>query len=386
MIIEKVEVWDLMNKEGSYIAHVLAPDLNILTGRNGSGKTTLLKLIWYCMSGNIEYAIKEVPFLRLRVTTSLYTFTVLKKGSSVEFSVIDDDGEEHDFEDAVDSDGDVISNAIDDANEFTSSRGGSVFFPTFRRIEGGFSISDDTQRQFFSRNTKPAGIQEALNDLSRRMSNSDHTFVASLSTHDIVDLLVKRYTEISDRSNILQQQTSQSIINSIKSYKIRREYEPAAANERQDEASIVIDKIQSMIEELDQARADILAPYNAVQDLVQKILQHTGINLGRRLRFGEAANAISSDALSAGEKQMLSFLCYNAFNQDAVIFVDEPELSLHVDWQRQLFPILQSQGTSNQFIIATHSPFIYGKYPDKELLLSDNRGETSEHATPTNFK
>ena len=39
-----------------------------------------------------------------------------------------------------------------------------------------------------------------------------------------------------------------------------------------------------------------------------------------------------------GEKQMLSFLCYNAFANQTCIFIDEPEISLHVDWQRILFP------------------------------------------------
>ena len=63
---------------------------------------------------------------------------------------------------------------------------------------------------------------------------------------------------------------------------------------------------------------------------------------------------------------MLSFLCYNTFSENAAIFIDEPELSLHVDWQRLLLPTLLEQGIENQFFIATHSPFIYSKYPDKE--------------------
>ena len=72
---------------------------------------------------------------------------------------------------------------------------------------------------------------------------------------------------------------------------------------------------------------------------------------------------------------MLSFLCYNAFSENAAIFIDEPELSLHVDWQRLLLPTLLEQGTGNQFFIATHSPFIYAKYPDKEIPLGDDRGD-----------
>ena len=98
------------------------------------------------------------------------------------------------------------------------------------------------------------------------------------------------------------------------------------------------------------------------------------IRLSPQLSFGDAATAINSDALSAGEKQMLSFLCYNAFVKNSVVVIDEPELSLHVDWQRLLFPILKEQGTSNQFILATHSPFIYSKFPDKEIMLSEDRG------------
>lgn len=71
---------------------------------------------------------------------------------------------------------------------------------------------------------------------------------------------------------------------------------------------------------------------------------------------------------------MLSFLAYNAFEQDSVIFIDEPEISLRVDWQRLLFPTLFSQQTTNQFVVATHSPFIYAKYSDKELMLDKDRG------------
>ena len=72
---------------------------------------------------------------------------------------------------------------------------------------------------------------------------------------------------------------------------------------------------------------------------------------------------------------MLSFLCYNTFSKNKVIFIDEPELSLHPDWQRLLVPTLLKQGNNNQFFIATHSPFIYTKYPDKEIMISSDKGE-----------
>jgi len=92
------------------------------------------------------------------------------------------------------------------------------------------------------------------------------------------------------------------------------------------------------------------------------------------LTLGEVEGALLSEKLSSGEKQMLSFLCYNAFYENGIIFIDEPELSLHTDWQRMLFDKLMEQGTNNQLIIATHSPFIYSQFPDKELILDNDKG------------
>ncbi len=96
------------------------------------------------------------------------------------------------------------------------------------------------------------------------------------------------------------------------------------------------------------------------------------------LSLGNSKQGINSSLLSAGEKQMLSFLVYNAFYEDTIFIIDEPEINLHVDWQRQLLPALLKQGTTNQFIVATHSPFIYGNYPDKEIQLHNDKGDTSQ--------
>ena len=112
------------------------------------------------------------------------------------------------------------------------------------------------------------------------------------------------------------------------------------------------------------------------------MFEYKGIKLADPVTLGEAREAIASDILSAGEKQMLSFLCYNAFAERAVLFIDEPETSLHVDWQRRLFRILLKQATGNQFVVATHSPFIYSKYADKELMLVPNRGDADANARP----
>ncbi|MFO1103734.1 MAG: ATP-binding protein [Methylocystis sp.] len=370
MIITNIEV-DGLPRHDKPIKAKLNSDLNIVTGRNGAGKTTLLKLLWYIISGNIEHAVREVPFTRASVTTDQYSITITKSVSNEVRIEFHKNGERTLFTDDDDDDIFETSSAVDRANDAIKDIGSSLFFPTFRRIEGGFSVGQN-QPNFGLRIPSRAKneLEDAMLALSRRLTVEKHSFVAAISTVDIVTLLMRQYTEMSEASNDLQKFTSHQIIDQIKNYKEDSSFEFVGKSK----ADKVIDNIKTMIEAMDGQRAKILAPLDAVKNLVEKLFHHSGIKLGTRLSFGDAATAVSSDKLSAGEKQMLSFICYNAFYNNSVIFIDEPELSLHVDWQRQLFPTLREQKSSNQFVVATHSPFIYSKYPDKEILMSEDRG------------
>jgi predicted ATPase len=344
-------------------------DLNIITGRNGSGKTTLLKLAWFIMSGNILHALREVPFKEFQMETSEYNCKVTRSGPTHCSIEIERDGQLQTFEDDQgDPSEDLFSESAEDkANPILYSMGKSVFFPTFRRIEGGFSL--ESSRKPRNRNMLRADydIDEALSTLARRLTNEDHIFVSAISTQDIVQLLLKRYASYSEEINLFQAEISRSVIEKIKAYE--------EIDGEKEDANALLSTTRLEIEKIETFRDETMKPLNAVRSLVERLFQHSGISFGTRLSFGDAAAAVSSNLLSAGEKQMLSFICYNAFYRDAVFFIDEPELSLHVDWQRQLFKILQGQESGNQFIFATHSPFIYGKYPDKEIMMGSDRGE-----------
>lgn len=62
--------------------------------------------------------------------------------------------------------------------------------------------------------------------------------------------------------------------------------------------------------------------------------------------------------LSSGEKQLIYiFLKILLHNQkECIIFMDEPEISLHVDWQKILLSKILELNPNTQMIIATHSP------------------------------
>ena len=355
-------------------------DLNVLTGRNGAGKTTILKLIWYVISGHIHLAINEIDFKTIEVKTDIYTCIVNKISHNtceVKWGWANKKGEDETFKDieGVLDDGYFMQQDEEDIpNKRLRQSGASVFLPTFRRIEGGFLT--ESRRSSKRMPFPPAGtaIEEALSDLSEQLTTDNHIFVASLSTLDIESLLIRKHSELSEKYNAIQQKVTLETMDRIKNSK-------KSTNQTNGE---ILELIQSDIEKMEKQRQEIMKPLDTVKESVLKFFKnHQGIKLGRTkaLNFGNAANAINSNLLSAGEKQMLSFLAYNTFYKNTLFIIDEPELSLHVDWQRILLPTLMKQGTSNQFIVATHSPFIYSKYPDKEIQLNSDRGYCKDEDT-----
>jgi predicted ATPase len=84
----------------------------------------------------------------------------------------------------------------------------------------------------------------------------------------------------------------------------------------------------------------------------------------------------SADELSAGEKQIFfrggSLLQLNLEN--SIILIDEPELSLHPEWQQKILDFYRKIGVNNQIIIATHSPHIVSSCKKEEIrvLVKEN--------------
>lgn len=80
--------------------------------------------------------------------------------------------------------------------------------------------------------------------------------------------------------------------------------------------------------------------------------------------------------LSSGEKQIVTFFAYLIFGlkttNQSIFIVDEPELSLHLKWQRRFVDAIMSINPKVQLIFATHAPEIIGKYRDRTVKLTPN--------------
>ena len=56
----------------------------------------------------------------------------------------------------------------------------------------------------------------------------------------------------------------------------------------------------------------------------------------------------------------------------SILLLDEPENSLHIEWQHQLIDVIRKLNPNSQLIISTHSPSIFGDgWGDKLFFLED---------------
>lgn len=361
-MIKKFEVRNL-NSFTSF-SNEFNPDVNVITGVNGSGKTSVLRLVWYLISANIERVFDDCWFDYLSIETTWFQLSIKtdkgKKGN-IKVKVDYSDNLKSNFQKELNFD--HYRGAIEIVNHYSIQAKGacpSVMFPTFRRIEGGFTYLNQKQPKYNiieDRELKDP-IEYGLQHLSRRLGLYNHKFVSSISTFDIKHLLTQSYADISSQTNVLHAKMASDISSLVSDYKNK--------NNKKSEG-YYIDKISEMVENISDIQKAKLAPFTVVHSIIQEFFQSKAIKISDAVVFGTSENLLDSDVLSAGEKQFLGFLAYNALMNNGIIFIDEPELSLHIDWQRKLIDALQVQNPSNQLIFATHSPFIYSKYEDKEL-------------------
>ena len=74
-----------------------------------------------------------------------------------------------------------------------------------------------------------------------------------------------------------------------------------------------IENIRRMTTEYQSMRDGMLLPFEALSKFIKDIFAERGIKITENIHLGGSGERIESDLLSAGEKQILSFLVYNAF-------------------------------------------------------------------------
>ena len=276
----------------------LSPDINILAGDNGSYKTTLLKIIAaLCEPDNIPEAFG------------------VKSASANMYNDI------------------------------------SVKYRSFR--------------DSLLRLRKESESDELLNELASKISaDINGQDEKSLADHTInANIIAIRKKNNKIAISTFKQEMNYSL---VATFDVPTKTESGSALDQQ------LEKLESeyayYLSDLSKRLNDIIKTVGKVEreDLFIEIVNHAFANTQKvvntdqsKLQFKLEGEVLDNNKkLSSGEKQFLIIMLTVLLQrkEESILIMDEPEISMHIDWQRELLNNLKKLNPNCQIILATHSP------------------------------
>ncbi len=217
----------------------------------------------------------------------------------------------------------------------------------------GFSFEAPSEEEFNTFQTKRIAISKALISLdlaSKEFEEKSEKFFSTIE--DIITIIRKRSGKLTKAKKFDKEMTEALTAWFVNQSQLNR-----------------IDRLFDMTTEYHKKTEETYRPLNDFMDLVNKFFSQTGKEVsserarGVRIKMPNG-NMTSLQALSSGERQIFIMLAHLSLNKrllrDGVFIVDEPELSLHMDWQDMFVEAIQKANPQLQLILATHAPAIIG--------------------------
>ena len=294
MYLNRIEVRNF-RLQGQDIIWDLNPDVNILVGYNGCGKTSLLKMVYELYKYNSD------DYLAAKDEDLTFFFETSEQQAIDSITIFE--GKENDYQ--------LFKTYMDVAYDVSIDT-----FTNEIQLINTFDVNLSNYKQIFSE-LKDFPFKSSLLDLSL-----EKVKLAFLLSHNKIRKdLEKLHFETETLTEIEKKEISKKI--------------DMAALRRKKFIKIVDRLFAETHKTLDTVEADF--------------------------SFLDAEkNEISILALSSGEKQLL-YILLTVFLQNhepSILLLDEPEISMHIYWQRELISIIRELNPNCQLIIATHSPTI----------------------------
>jgi len=287
--------------QGNFV-WLLDPDVNILGGKNGSGKTTIFRICYDLLSGNLL----DDRLLRCMKKVKL-TFN---------------------------NDWTLVFEKDDKKN------GGMMsYYVIFQRLP-----PPNTSLLVFDKNGKKRTLKDIqkkvhvffFNSFEQRLSqvNQYSKLPSTESMNDpiLLDLMIKDQIDLRNK----------------------------------DFSSKMENFVDFSIEDSD-AHSKFVKSYKKIYESLGHFLQGYDEPFKSTFDFTKDGKTVGIDGLSTGEKQILLLLLMvsNTNQQPCIFFMDEPDLSMHIDWKEILISELHELNPNMQIILSTHAPSVITGWQDR---------------------
>ncbi len=370
MYIKNVEIKNLWGKFD--INWELDKEINILGGENGMGKTTVLNLMYNVLAGNSKIANKyyfdsiKIVFDTAEEITLVATNNLLVEFANdpiiktlANFNELAPAENEEDEEDA-----EIIANF----SNFT------------KRIKKILTSEINTVEQ----SRRSSYIEHTIKDLKDIKQLKSIFYFSFVSTFDKIKDYEINYEAETELEADLFRAIEEFNIYELTLYK--QEEKVTKQNEakikeilnKKNQSTTELQEIKNLYKQNEQFRIELYKNKNFLIKTINELFAQSGKKVGYDqdgyLIFYQDDTIIAPEYLSAGEKQLLIVLINSAIhaNKPFIYLMDEPEISLHVDWQKKLIELIRKINKNAQIIIATHSPaIIMDGWLDKVTEMSD---------------
>lgn len=277
-----------------------------------------------------------------------------------------------------------------------------IYLPTYRRIEQDLKsifpfLDEDELRKFTMRSDSMVSprnhghvelVQFGMQDVEKKIA--DELEAIRERTRSQLTSLTASYLKdiISNRADAIEPEILRQCDDDIVTHVLNRVDENTLSIEDKLEVKSAIDRVRNggtVFEARDKYLAyffsrllDIYGSLAKSESNIRKLIETCNRYFERKsLIYNNAAftasivdadnSSLSWKVLSSGEKQVASLFTHLFLSRDTdqTVIIDEPELSLSVQWQKSLLPDISNSESCKLLIAVTHSPFIYANELDK---------------------
>lgn len=138
-------------------------------------------------------------------------------------------------------------------------------------------------------------------------------------------------------------------------------------DQRNSEFSKVMEDLVDAPNMDDNKHTEYVKSYKKIYTTLSHFLQGYEEPFKSSFEFSKNGNTIGYEHLSMGEKQILLLLLMvsNTNQEPCIFFMDEPDLSMHIDWKEILVKELHELNPNMQIILSTHAPSVITGWHDK---------------------
>jgi predicted ATP-dependent endonuclease of OLD family len=362
--------------------------VNVLFGLNGCGKTSLLKILHSAMRNDGSLLVR-VPFTSASVTIYSIHYEKNFTRTTTKPAGLGSPAIQEPSEIRIDESGSLrlVQAGIQKLQwkttpadeEASKASWNHRYLPTSRLLTGGIAamsrslfaggperlmVSEEQIDAYFAESIKNLWINytsQLLSRIGKAQENGLASILKAVLSPPVrfsrkLAIELDSHQAYESMKKFVTRQGSPRLLSQENDFKKRYEADPTLRG-------VVLD-INKIENEIEQANS----PRRQLEDLISNLFSG-----GKTTKFTDQSIEIKAasgvniglDSLSSGEKHLLMLLVDTLLAQENSMIIDEPEISMHVDWQRKLIQIMRVLNPEAQLIVATHSPEIMADIADE---------------------